>query len=103
MLQCNRCYDYHHWFNPFIHCRTPNIYKDCAQYYIMSGLPLREIVDRAWKSGLPVTKGLIYFLDQRLLGSNETVAVSEVGLKTSKFCCFVAFALFLNDRYLYTL
>ena len=44
----------------------------------MSGLTLRDIVDRAYKSGQPVADGLIHFLDERLLGSDEPVTVSEV-------------------------
>ena len=45
----------------------------------MSGLTLRDIVDRASKSGQTVTEGLIHFLDEKLLGSDEPVTVSEVG------------------------
>ena len=44
----------------------------------MSDLTLRDIVDRAHKSGQPVAEGLIHFLDEKLLGSDEPVKVSEV-------------------------
>ena len=44
----------------------------------MSDLTLRDIVDRAHKSGQPVAEGLIHFLDEKLLGSDEPVNVSEV-------------------------
>ena len=44
----------------------------------MSGLTLRDIVDRASKSGQIVSDGIIHFLDEKLLGSDEPVTVSEV-------------------------
>lgn len=44
----------------------------------MSGLTLRDIVDRALKSGQIVSDGIIHFLDEKLLGSDEPVTVSEV-------------------------
>lgn len=44
----------------------------------MSGMTLRDIVDRASKSGQTVADGLIHFLDEKLLGSDEPVTVSEV-------------------------
>ena len=47
----------------------------------MSGRTLREIVDRAHKSGPTVAEGLIHFLDDRLLGSDEPVKVSKVSNK----------------------
>ena len=60
-------------------CRKPNVYQDSLDYFVMSGLTLRDIVDRASKSGQTVTEGLIHFLDEKLLGSDEPVTVSEVG------------------------
>ena len=46
----------------------------------MTGLSLRDIVNRAYhKSGeTTVAEGLIHFLDEKLLGSDEPVPVSEV-------------------------
>ena len=46
----------------------------------MTGLSLRDIVNRAYhKSGqTTVADGLIHFLDEKLLGSDEPVPVSEV-------------------------
>ena len=44
----------------------------------MSGMTLRDIVDRACKSGQTAADGLIHFLDEKLLGSDEPVTVSEV-------------------------
>ena len=46
----------------------------------MTGLSLRDIVNRTYhKSGqTTVAEGLIHFLDEKLLGSDETVPVSEV-------------------------
>ena len=45
----------------------------------MTGLSLRDIVNRAYhKSGqTTVAEGLIHFLDEKLLGSDEPVPVSE--------------------------
>ncbi|XP_068700460.1 uncharacterized protein [Montipora foliosa] len=57
--------------------RIPSVYKESVDYFTMSGLTLRDIVDRAYKSGQPVADGLIHFLDERLLGSDEPVTVSE--------------------------
>lgn len=48
-------------------------------YFALSGLTLRDIVDRASKSGQAVAEGVIYYLDEKLLGSDEPVNVSEVG------------------------
>ena len=62
-------------------CRIPSVYKESVDYFAMSGLTLREIVDRAHKSGQTVADGLIHFLDNRLLGSDEPVKVSEVSNK----------------------
>lgn len=54
----------------------------------MSGLTLRDIVDRGCKSGHAVAEGLIHFLDEKLLGSDEPVAVSEVSsVKEMNFFC----------------
>ena len=46
----------------------------------MTGLSLRDIVNRTYhKSGqTTVAEGLIHFLDEKLLGSDEPVIVSEV-------------------------
>ena len=44
----------------------------------MSGLMLRDIVDKAYKSEEPVADGLIHFLDENLFGSDKQVNVSEV-------------------------
>ena len=41
-------------------------------------MTLRDIVDRASKSGQTAADGLIHFLDEKLLGSDEPVTVSEV-------------------------
>ena len=60
-------------------CRIPSVFVDSADYFNMSGLSLRDIVDRACKSGQTVAEGLIYFMDEKLLGSDEPVPVSEVG------------------------
>ena len=45
----------------------------------MTGLSLRDVVNRAYhKSGqTTVAEGLIHFLDEKLLGSDEPVPVSE--------------------------
>lgn len=63
-------------------CRIPNAYKDSLDYFALSGLTLRDIVDRASKSGQAVAEGVICYLDEKLLASDEPVQVSEVG----KFC-----------------
>lgn len=60
-------------------CRIPSAYKDSLDYFALSGLTLRDIVDRASKSGQAVGEGVIYYLDEKLLGSDESVNVSEVG------------------------
>lgn len=48
-------------------------------YFALSGLTLQDIVERASKSGQAVADGIIYYLDEKLLGSDEPVKVSEVG------------------------
>ena len=48
-------------------------------YFALSGLTLQDIVERASKSGQAVADGVIYYLDEKLLGSDEPVKVSEVG------------------------
>ena len=53
-------------------------------YFALSGLTLQDIVERASKSGQAVADGVIYYLDQKLLGSDEPVKVSEVGRFFSK-------------------
>ena len=60
-------------------CRTPSAYKDSVDYFALSGLTLRDIVDRASKSGQDVGEGVIYYLDENLLGSDAPVKVAEVG------------------------
>lgn len=55
----------------------------------MSGLTLRDIVDRIHKSGQPVTEGLIHFLDENLFGSDKQVNVSEVRLMSKKHIFFI--------------
>ncbi|XP_020626407.1 Hermansky-Pudlak syndrome 3 protein-like [Orbicella faveolata] len=57
--------------------RIPSAYKDSLDYFALSGLTLRDIVDRASKSGQAVGEGVIYYLDEKLLGSDESVNVSE--------------------------
>ena len=53
-------------------------------YFALSGLTLQDIVERASKSGQAVADGVIYYLDEKLLGSDEPVKVSEVGRCFSK-------------------
>ena len=53
-------------------------------YFALSGLTLQDIVERASKSGQAVADGVIYYLDEKLLGSDEPVKVSEVGRFLSK-------------------
>ena len=60
-------------------CRIPSAYKDSLDYFALSGLTLRDIVDRASKSGQAVAEGVIYYLEEKLLASDEPVHVSEVG------------------------
>lgn len=57
--------------------RITDASKDSIDYFAMSGLTLRDIVDRTHKSGQPVTEGLIHFLDENLFGSDKQVNVSE--------------------------
>ena len=44
----------------------------------MTGLPLRDVVDRTWKLYKTVGQGVVQFLDGRLFGSDEPVVVTEV-------------------------
>ena len=60
-------------------CRIPSAYTDSVDYFALSGLTLRDIVDWASKSGQAVAEGVIYYLDEKLLRSDEPVKVSEVG------------------------
>lgn len=53
-------------------------------YFALSGLTLQDIVERASKSGQAVADGVIYYLDEKLLGSDAPVKVSEVGRFFSK-------------------
>ena len=53
-------------------------------YFALSGLTLQDIVERASKSGQAVADGVIYYLDEKLLGSDEPLKVSEVGRFFSK-------------------
>jgi len=55
-----------------------------VDYFALSGLTLQDIVERASKSGQAVADGVIYYLDEKLLGSDEPVKVSEVGRFCSK-------------------
>jgi len=55
-----------------------------VDYFALSGLTLQDIVERASKSGQAVADGVIYYLDEKLLGSDEPLKVSEVGRFFSK-------------------
>ena len=52
--------------------------ESSAEYYNMTGLPLRDVVDRTWKLYKTVGQGVVQFLDGRLFGSDEPVVVTEV-------------------------
>ncbi|XP_032235022.2 Hermansky-Pudlak syndrome 3 protein [Nematostella vectensis] len=48
-----------------------------ADYYEMTGLPLWEVVNRAWNVGPPYGPGMAEYLDRKLFGPDEPVTVSE--------------------------